>query len=755
MNKLVAVVGFIFVASTASAVHIPQAWLESDGSPKAGDVEQVEVDQSTGLQVERLSNRKVRLKSRIGTVTDTKWCTGTSGGVINCTSDEPTVTETDPQVGAVTVSGNVCVADGDSVECTLTPNAGTNIANDLEEDGEIGAVVVGVSPVPGDDKIIVGASLTSATWVSVDDSNGTGQCLQYDQATNDFIAFQVIQDEAFTQGNFDGETGRGVSQDDFYDYVAQNDADLDGLPTSVEAGVALDAETYSTAASVTAGTNAQGQGALTADYSVITTASSNPSGVTLPTATTGRRLIVINKGANAVNVYPATSAAIDAGAANAAISLPVNTGLTFNASSTTQWYSSLFNRTAMDPGANGLIARTAANTTAARTITGNTQVSVSNGDGVSGNPTLGINNDSIGPTQFDETQSYTYTSIQNFASVKVTGDIAAAITASQNNWDPSGWGTNGGAIRISANGAYNITGLAGGADGRVAVLLNEDTTDSVTLVNESGSSTAGNRFLLGANIVLAPNQGLTLIYDSTATRWRSMATAQVHDTQIEAGAVDGGVGGEIADDSIIKDDLSTTVAADVASYRYTGSTANRYYAAAQAAGSNFTALSITSLTMYAMPYYSGMRGGTVDRFAYGSNGGAVAGNCRVCMYSNTSSTNLYPNALISGSDSGDISPVGFNGTAEATVNLTLTKDTLYWFVLHCSITSGTFSAVAVGLASTLPILGGQSTIQAASSMGTHLQIASQTYQACPSTFPAGATIQNGITPPVVAVRYSG
>ena len=104
---------------------------------------------------------------------------------------------------------------------------------------------------------------------------------------------------------------------------------------------ALSAPTFSTSASITAGTNAQGQGALTADYNVITTAASNPSGVTLPAATTGRKVIVVNKGANTVNVYPASGGAIDALATNASISLPANAVLEFNAASTTLWYSSV------------------------------------------------------------------------------------------------------------------------------------------------------------------------------------------------------------------------------------------------------------------------------------------------------------------------------------------------------------------------------------------------------------------------------
>jgi hypothetical protein len=112
------------------------------------------------------------------------------------------------------------------------------------------------------------------------------------------------------------------------------------LSAPVLTSPSLSAETFSTSATVTAGTDAQGQGALTSDYSVITTAAANPSGVTLPAATTGRRVVVVNKGANPINVYPATSAYIDALAINTSIQIAVNGVMEFNASSTTQWYSS-------------------------------------------------------------------------------------------------------------------------------------------------------------------------------------------------------------------------------------------------------------------------------------------------------------------------------------------------------------------------------------------------------------------------------
>jgi hypothetical protein len=144
----------------------------------------------------------------------------------------------------------------------------------------------------------------------------------------------------------------------------------------------LSAETFSTNASVAAGTNAQGQGALTSDYNVIITTAVNPSGVTLPTATVGRRVIVVNKGTNPINIYPATGGAIDALGTNAAISLAVNGWMEFNASSATQWYStanivvtSTGAVTSFSAGSTGLTPSTA--TTGAVTLAGT--LAVANG----------------------------------------------------------------------------------------------------------------------------------------------------------------------------------------------------------------------------------------------------------------------------------------------------------------------------------------------------------------------------------------
>ena len=102
---------------------------------------------------------------------------------------------------------------------------------------------------------------------------------------------------------------------------------------------ALDGATVSVAATVTAGTNAQGQGPLTADINVITNASAN-GGVTLPTATAGRQVIVVNRSGVNINLYPASGAAMDASATNASLQIPTTTRMVLNAVSTTLWLSS-------------------------------------------------------------------------------------------------------------------------------------------------------------------------------------------------------------------------------------------------------------------------------------------------------------------------------------------------------------------------------------------------------------------------------
>ena len=113
--------------------------------------------------------------------------------------------------------------------------------------------------------------------------------------------------------------------------------------------------------------------------------------------------------------------------------------------------------------------------------------------------------------------------LDNAGSTALSGDITPAqLTANTDNWAPTGL-SGATLIRMTANAAYNITGLTGGVDGRVIVLMNVDTVDTLTLVANSGSSTAANQFAFSGNLALAPNESATVMYDSTASRWKLLA----------------------------------------------------------------------------------------------------------------------------------------------------------------------------------------------------------------------------------------
>jgi hypothetical protein len=104
------------------------------------------------------------------------------------------------------------------------------------------------------------------------------------------------------------------------------------------------------------------------------------------------------------------------------------------------------------------------------------------------------------------------------------GDLTPSqITADQNNYDPTSL-ASASVLRLATDAARTITGLAGGADGRVIVIHNVGSF-GITLADESASSTAANRFALPAAITIAPDGSVTLQYDSTSSRWRCVAKA--------------------------------------------------------------------------------------------------------------------------------------------------------------------------------------------------------------------------------------
>lgn len=107
-------------------------------------------------------------------------------------------------------------------------------------------------------------------------------------------------------------------------------------------------------------------------------------------------------------------------------------------------------------------------------------------------------------------------------SIAFTGSITPSqITSDQNDYNPTGLSTAS-TLRISTDATRNITGLQGGSNGRV-ILLHNIGSNSLVLPNESGSSSAANRFNVGSDITIGASGLALLQYDITSLRWRAIA----------------------------------------------------------------------------------------------------------------------------------------------------------------------------------------------------------------------------------------
>ncbi len=73
-------------------------------------------------------------------------------------------------------------------------------------------------------------------------------------------------------------------------------------------------------------------------------------------------------------------------------------------------------------------------------------------------------------------------------------------------------------IRLSSNGAYNITGIWGGSNGRVLWLVN--LSGSTLTLKNATTSQAKNQFALNADYSLLAGATVAIIYDGITKSWR-------------------------------------------------------------------------------------------------------------------------------------------------------------------------------------------------------------------------------------------
>lgn len=122
-----------------------------------------------------------------------------------------------------------------------------------------------------------------------------------------------------------------------------------------------------------------------------------------------------------------------------------------------------------------------------------------------------------------------FTNLTATGTFTLSGDISASINANTDDWAPTGL-SGASVIRVTTDASRNLTGITGGADGRVLVLLNVGSFPLVLM--DDATSTATNRFQLNSDYTLLPDTGVVLQYDSTSTRWRAIgAIAASSETQ--------------------------------------------------------------------------------------------------------------------------------------------------------------------------------------------------------------------------------
>ncbi len=119
-------------------------------------------------------------------------------------------------------------------------------------------------------------------------------------------------------------------------------------------------------------------------------------------------------------------------------------------------------------------------------------------------------------------------------SFALPGTLApAALAANTNNYNPAGL-ADASTLWLTATAPVNLTGLAGGAAGRILIVVNEG-TNVITLTNEDSNSSAANRFDFpgGASFRLTQDKSLLLQYDSVKARWRSVGADDPYGTTVD------------------------------------------------------------------------------------------------------------------------------------------------------------------------------------------------------------------------------
>ncbi len=224
----------------------------------------------------------------------------------------------------------------------------------------------------------------------------------------------------------------------------------------------------------------------------------------------------------------------------------------------------------------------------------------------------------------------------------LTGDISpTALAAATNDWAPTGLAAAS-TIRASASADYDLTGLTGGADGRILLLYNVGAF-AITLKDENASSTAANRFALNADLGLAADQAVLLQYDSTSSRWRVIAAST------------GGLAGVAG--------ISNTLVGYTAGDSITSGLSNTLYGAyagtAITSGTSNTAVGYLALRTNISAGNNTAVGDRALQLATGSNNTGLGADAGTAVTTGLSNTAVGASALAAASTASDSTAVGY------------------------------------------------------------------------------------------------
>jgi hypothetical protein len=298
----------------------------------------VDTNTTYGISAETVTGGAyLRLTGNDSSTDNVKLTSGTGITVSRTSADEITITNA--STGTTYSISSETVTGGANLRLTGSDSSTDNVK-------VTGAGTVTVSRTDSNTITITGSALGDIVLDDITDVSITAP-------TNN----QVLKyNGSYWYNGTDSTTGGGLSSNSFETIVVAGqssvvaDSSTDTLTLVAGAGIAITTNgtsdtitiTNTGQASITVAETAAGttQSTATVLTSIINnvTAVDALTGVKLPTAIAGTRLLVFNNGLNTLAVYPASGAAINGLATDAAFSLGLNTRLEFVAVSTTQWY---------------------------------------------------------------------------------------------------------------------------------------------------------------------------------------------------------------------------------------------------------------------------------------------------------------------------------------------------------------------------------------------------------------------------------